>query len=265
VLRGRAFSAADRAGAGAVALVSHSLAQALWPNEDAIGRRLKLAPAHEAAEWITVIGIVADRYDIGRGEGGPPRRARAELYCRSPRARAAASCSPARQHGRTDGPGRMRGALQPIDIDQPITDVMSQSDLVYDNVRVQRGSVALRAPATLALLLSAIGRFGVIAYAVTQRKHEIGIRMALGAEPNDVVRLVLGVGARLVLWGIGIGLLSALAASQFLTMVVFGASPRDPLTLGFVSVLLAAVALTATWLPARRAARVDPIQAMTRN
>ena len=157
----------------------------------------------------------------------------------------------------------VRAELDTLDKDQPIENVRTMTQLVASSVGQRRLSVQLLAGFSgVALLLAAIGLYGLLAFNVTQRTQEIGIRMALGAQRRDVLGLVVCQGMRLALLGVGIGLAAALALSRVLQTLLFDVKPTDPLTFTAVSLALIAVALLACWLPARRAAKVDPIEAL---
>jgi putative ABC transport system permease protein len=137
------------------------------------------------------------------------------------------------------------------------------STLAAQSVGLRRVSTLLLAGfATLALVLAAVGIYGVMAYSVAQRTHEIGTRMALGAQPMDVLRLVLGQGARLTVFGVIVGVFTALVLTRFMASILFGVSPRDPLTFAGVAILLIFIALTACYIPARRAMHLDPMAAL---
>jgi putative ABC transport system permease protein len=157
----------------------------------------------------------------------------------------------------------VRSAVGSIDNAVPVAKVQTMDELLSQSVTAPRlGTVLLSSFAALALLLGAIGIYGVMSYAVTQRTHEIGVRIALGAQQRDVLQLVLGSGAKLALIGSGVGVGASLALTRFLSSLLFGISPTDLLTFAGVAVLLMAVALVACYLPIRRAMRVDPITAL---
>jgi putative ABC transport system permease protein len=153
--------------------------------------------------------------------------------------------------------------LWSIDPNLPVFKAISVDLLAHQTLGVRRASsVLISSVAFLALILSCIGIYGVMAYTVTQRTQEIGVRMALGAQRNDVLRMIMGFGIRLVFAGVMIGVAGAFASSRFLASLLFGVKPSDPLTLIAVSLLFVAVILLATFIPARRAANVDPMVAL---
>jgi ABC-type antimicrobial peptide transport system permease subunit len=157
----------------------------------------------------------------------------------------------------------IRGAVRAFDAGVPIFDVASMSERVARSAAPRRFVMQLLgAFALAALALAALGLYGVVAHSVGQRTREIGIRIALGAAPRDIVRLVLAGGAGLIAAGLGAGLLGALGASRFLSAILYEVGPGDPASLAAAAILLAAVAFAAHWLPARRAARVDPMTAL---
>lgn len=157
----------------------------------------------------------------------------------------------------------IRAAVAAVDKDQPISGVETMKQLVSDSVSTRRLTLVLLGLFSgLALVLAAIGIYGVMAYSVAQRTHEIGIRMAVGAQQKDVLGLVLGEGARLTLWGVGFGVAAALGLTRLLSSLLFAVSASDPLTYAAVAVVLVVVALLASYIPARRALRVDPIVAL---
>ncbi len=240
--------------AGGKVVINKTLAEKFWPGEDPIGRRIQLFGGQ--GPWVTVSGVVGDVRQMSLSE--PPRQ---ELYI-SYQAFAGQEMSMVVRT--TDDPERLgtavTKAIREVDPEQPVFGVMSMERLI-DNAGAERrvSMLLLLLFAAIALLLSALGIYGVMAYTTNQRRHEIGIRMALGARGGDVLRLVLGQGMRLVALGLGLGLVGAWLLSRVLASQLYGITRQDPLTYLSVAALLAFVALTATWLPARRATRVDPM------
>jgi len=157
----------------------------------------------------------------------------------------------------------VREQVKALDKDQPVARITTMEQLLSDSILQPRFNMLLLTIfAVLAWLLAAMGIYGVISYVVTQRSHEIGIRMALGAQKSDVVRLVVGQGMFLVMMGVAIGLAASVALTRVLSSLLYGVSARDPMIFGGVSILLAGVALLASYIPARRAAQVDPMVAL---
>jgi putative ABC transport system permease protein len=257
LIKGRAFTEQDKADAPNVILINETLARKYFPNEDPIGKRLNLGLNDIKGEIIGVVGDV--RSSNLTKEAGPefyvPYQkvafGEASLVVRTSSGDPA-SIAPA-----------MRSAIQELDKDQPLYEVRTMNSLVADSIARQRFSMMLIALfAVLALLLAAVGIFGVMSFLVTQRTHEIGIRMALGAQTFDVLKMIVGQGMTLTLVGIAIGLVAAFALTRVMSGLLYGVSATDPLTFIAVSAVLAAVALLACYIPARRATRVDPMVAL---
>ncbi len=257
LLRGRGFTDADREGAPGVVLVSEALARRHWPGEDPIGGRIRFPGAGE--EWRAVVGVVGDvKWERLTEEG------RSALYTPLAQGRT----GPMRVVAKTTGDPRtlaasLRGIVAALDPQTPVSDVRTVDQRISSSVERPRFAMLLLAAfAGVALLLGAVGIYGVIAYTVGQRTREIGVRMALGARSGDVLRLVLAQGAGLALAGVALGVGIALAVTQALRSLLFGVGAADPLTFALVPLLLVGVALLASWIPARRAARVDPMVAL---
>jgi predicted permease len=237
-------------------LVNHTMAEKYWPGADPIGRRVRLGMGSDRP-WLTVVGVVGDVRQIGLAD--PPKE---ELYS-SFHVVTSQEMSMVIRTGDND-PERLgaavTAAIRGVDPEQPVFSVMSM-ERVIENASAERriSMVLLLLFAGMALLLSAIGIYGVMAYTTTQRRQEIGIRLALGAGAPDVLRLVVGQGMRLVFVGLGAGLLGAWLLSRALASQLYGITAQDPLTYATVALLLGSVALVATWVPARRATRVDPM------
>jgi putative ABC transport system permease protein len=235
-------------------VVNRTMAEKYWPGANPIGRRVRVG---SDGPWLTVTGIVGDVRQIGLAD--PPKE---ELYSASHTVSSQEMSMVVRTVD--DDPERLgasvTAAIRSVDPEQPVFGVMSMDRLI-ENASAERriSMVLLLVFAGMALLLSALGIYGVMAYTTTQRRHEIGIRLALGAGAPDVLRLVVGQGMRLVLLGLAAGLLGAWVLSSALASQLYGITAQDPLTYATVALLLGSVALVATWVPARRATRVDPM------
>jgi putative ABC transport system permease protein len=252
-LQGRVFSASDLSeSAPRVAIVDEALAKIAWPQSDPIGQRVSFS--NEG--WFTVIGVVGSVKV--RGFTGPQK---GTLYF--PRPTSYMSLVIRSASARLPMVQAVRQAVASVDSQQPIFGIETMEQYISGSVSDQRlAAFLLGMFALLALVLAAIGIYGVISYSVTQRTHEIGIRIALGASRRDVLRLVLGRSLTLALVGIGIGVAAALGLTRLMTSLLYEVKPADPATYVAVSVVLVAVALAASYLPARRAMKVDPVEAL---
>ncbi|MGA9769131.1 MAG: ABC transporter permease [Blastocatellia bacterium] len=254
VLKGRAFTERDNDQATASVIINDMAARSYWPDEDPIGKRLQLE-----SEWFEIVGIVGDVKHMGQAS-----KARAEMYvsylkkpwpymtiiARSPRNAAAL--------GET-----LREEVQAVDPDQPVYSVSTLEQLVSRSVARRRSNMLLLGIfAALAMVIAAVGLYGVMSYAITQRKHEIGIRLALGANRRDILKMVLGYGLRLTLAGVAAGAVAALLLTRMIESLLFGVSATDPATFALVSITLTGVALGACFVPAHRATKVDPMIAL---
>ncbi len=257
VSAGRPFAAADRDGAPLVAIVNEALVKQYWPGENPIGRRIRVGNASSAPEWRTIIGVVGNVKHWALSDAAEP-----ELYLaleqwpqrtlnfvvRAPNAPAIAAS--------------VRQAFTAVDKDQPVT-IRLLDDLVTQSVGDPRfRSLLLGGFAAVALLLAIVGIYGVISYGVSQRTREIGVRLALGAENAEIVRLVVGEGIVLTLTGLALGLVGSFWMTRAIKGMLFQIAPTDALTFAATSLLLVLTATVASYLPARRAARVDPLIAM---
>jgi predicted permease len=266
VVRGRDFSDADVAGRPAAVLISDSFARHFWPNEDPIGKRLTMTFFPDAVR--EVVGVVADvkvdRLDESRpitilympldqlsvpatgGWNSFPMSLAVRMTSSSPTTVSAIS-----------------NAVHEIDPEAPLRDILSMDEVVSNSVSSQRfNMLLLGAFAGLALLLAAVGIYSVLSYSVKRRVSEIGIRLALGAQINDLLRMVVVEGMKPTLLGVAIGAACALALGRVLSGLIYGVTATDPFTFAAVAVLLAAIALLASIIPAYRATRVDPMQAL---
>jgi putative ABC transport system permease protein len=256
MLKGRNFSDADTEKSNAVTIISQGLAARYWPHEDPIGRHIQIARQPAPSE---IVGVVADLRNHGVGADMGE-----ELYTPVPQRPFATMNVVVKTSG---DPMQIvpavRSAIQSVDRDQPMTQVVSLEENLSGSVSQQRLSAMLLGIfAALALILAAIGIYGVTSYSVAQRSKEIGIRIAMGAQPSDVLRLIIGFGAKLAFLGVVIGVIAALALTQLMKTMLFGVTATDPETMAAVSITLIAVTLLACYIPARRAMSVDPVIAL---
>jgi predicted permease len=272
LLQGRELSERDGANAPLAVVINESMVRAYWPKGDALGKRIRVGRVYGRREMyasadapeavLTVVGIVADVKQTRMIEA----QARPEIYM------------PLAQQ--TDPPRIMafvvrsaidptqlltsiRGALATIDPQQPVYEVDTMDKVVADSFGPKRLTLFLLAfLAAVVLVLSSVGLYAALAYSVGQRRHEIGIRVALGAEGRDIRRMVVAHGARLALLGVVIGLAASLLLTRLMQDLLYGVSAGDPLTLAATALLLTAVALVACYVPARRATQIDPLVAL---
>ena len=258
---GRALDQRDGTAAPPVALINQTMARNLWPGENAIGRRFKQGSFDDPSPWITIVGIVGDVHQAGLDSPARP-----EMYL--PYLQQDFGFEPEYLVVRTPGDpmsiaDAVRQQIWAVDKEQPVAGAMPLEEMVDDTLaprKIQAG--LLGGFAVLALLLAALGIYAVLSFTVTQRTQEFGVRMALGAQPGDVLQMVVSQGARLFIFGAAIGLAAAFALSRTLEHLLFGVSATDPLSFVLVTLLLAGVSLLACYFPARRAMRVDPMIAL---
>jgi putative ABC transport system permease protein len=242
-------------------LVSEGLAARFWPNEDPVGKRIRLpsTPGGPENPWRTVAGVVGDVKQYGLDKPGT-----SAIYL--PHAQYPASFMTLVTRTSVE-PAEMLGTVkqvvQRLDPDQVPMEVATMQNVMVDSVRTQRFSMfVLAAFAALALALAAVGIYGVMSYVVAQRTHEIGIRIALGARIGNIFGLVMGNALWLALAGIALGAVGAFALTRLMKSLLFGVAPTDIATFVVVCVGLGVVALVASFLPARRATKVDPLVAL---
>ncbi len=265
LVRGRFFSAGDDDQAPRVALIDEAMASRYWPNQDPVGQRIKFGRRGSNASWMTIAGVVGNIKTDGFDQPDQPHLYLAMLqnpnYAMAVYLRADAnSASTAGLAGLAQA---LRREVQAVDPDLPVFGERTMEDLVSASLAQRRFAVQVVGLfGALALLLSGIGIYGVMAWSVSQRTREIGIRLALGADAGAILRWILGQGMRLTLIGVMVGLVGAFALTRLLRGMLFGVGPTDPLTYACLAALLAAVALLACYIPARRAMKVDPMVAL---
>jgi len=264
LVRGRFFDRTDGERTPGVVIINNTMARRFWPNEDPIGKRMKAG--FDGSQWCTVVGIVGDVKHTGLDAA-----TNAEMYYHYLQI-------PSELMGFVEGtmtlvlrtqsePNSMvaaaRGEVQKLDPDLAVFNVKTMQDLVGGSLAGARfRTLLLGVFAGIALILAATGLYGVIAYAVTQRTNELGVRMALGAQKSDVLKMVVGEGAQLAAIGIGVGLVVAFPLMRIISRLLFGVNASDPLTFAATSSLILLVALTASYLPALKAIKVDPLVAL---
>ncbi len=255
VLKGRAFTERDNAEAAGSVIINETAARRDWPDEDPIGKRLQL----EGDEWFEIVGVVGDVKHLGQAS-----KARAEVYVSYLKRPwpfmtiVARSLQNATALGET-----LREAVLAVDHDQPVYSISTVEQLVSRSVIRRRSNMLLLGIfAVVAMVIAAVGLYGVMSYSITQRKHEIGIRIALGASRRDILKMVLGYGLTLALTGVATGAVAALMLTRLIKSLLFSVSATDPATFALISVVLIGVALGACFVPARRATKVDPMVAL---
>ena len=263
LLSGRGFTEHDNNSAPGVVVISQAVARSVWPAEDPIGMRVTLEDHPKAKDWFTIIGVVNDVRQQGLTK--KPHPAIYQPYQQVTRPFFLSHMTFAvRTAGNPQSvAAAMRRVLHEVDKDQPVQSITTMTDIIATTTAEPRFQTRLISIfSMLALLLSAIGIYGVLAYSVTERTHEIAIRMALGAEKSDITRMVLHRSLVLVAAGVALGIAGAFAVTRVLAKFLFEVKPTDPATFVMVATLLAVVALCAGLLPARRATRVDPLVAL---
>ncbi len=258
--RGRAIGEHDLTDSAQVALINQTMADQLWANQDPIGRRIKFPGSESRPQpWRTIVGVVSDVSQYALDKKAPM-----QIYL--PHSQFPTSFDNIVVKTENDPStlfAAVRREILAVDKDQAVYNVVTLEQLQSDSISLRRFFMfLLMVFAVLTLTLAAVGIYGVMSYAVTQRTQEIGIRMALGARSSDVLKLVVKGGIALALAGVGIGLVTALALTRLMESVLFGVTPTDALTFGIGSLGLVAVAAFASYIPARRATKVDPLVAL---
>ena len=253
LLRGRFFSEQDSPSNPNVAIISETLARRYFANQDPIGRQMRFGFPPNGNVSREIVGVVGDVRDVALSQKPGPMMyvpfAQAPLYGGEVVVRSSLSASSVA--------AAIRQAVRSIDKDLPVTDVASFPDALGQSISRERfRTFLLGSVSAIALVLAAVGIFGVVSYSVSQRTHEIGIRMAVGAQRRDVLHLILGQGAKLAMLGLGIGVVLAFPLMRLIaSLLAHGVSATDPLTFGAVAIVLLGVAVTASYIPARRAMR----------
>ncbi|HYJ87663.1 MAG TPA: ABC transporter permease [Pyrinomonadaceae bacterium] len=257
LIKGRTFTERDGKDVPSVVIINQTMARSIFPNEDPLARRLVVGGAKSASQ---IVGVVGDVRHSGLDAEPKPEMYVSYLQTVRP----AYTVAVRTEVDPSSIVPSLRNEISAIDKDQPISLVKTMNELRSESLAQLRfNTTALSLFAGIGLILAGVGIYGVMAYSVAQRTHEIGIRMALGAQPENVLKLVLGQGMVLAIIGVGIGLAASLALTRVMASLLFGGvTTTDPMTFAFVSLMLALVALLACYIPARRATRVDPLIAL---
>jgi putative ABC transport system permease protein len=254
--QGRYFDDGDRDGSTSVAIVNESFVRRYFPNEICLGKRLH-SWVHKN-DWLTIVGVVGDVRDWAERESQPQIYV-PYLQAGVPYMTLLVHTGPNPKHWAA----AVRSQITSVDKDQPPHDVATMDELQAGSLTPRRVNMFLfGAFAALGLILALVGIYGVVSYSVSQRTHEIGVRMALGARRGDVLKSALGQGFRLTCVGVGIGIIGALAVTRFMSSLLYGVQPTDPVTFVAVSLVFVGVALLASYIPARRATKVQPMVAL---
>jgi predicted permease len=261
ILQGRAFTEHDKEGAPGVLIVNQALVQEIFPGDDPIGKRITFGntDANQQPYWFEIVGVVANVRSLELRE-----EATSELYFSNSQNTYATMSLVIRS---SVEPGSLSGSLRQIvaEVDKtvPVSNIAPMDHVVSQSIMQPRFNVFLLGLfGTVAMLLAAAGIYGVTAYTVTQRTHELGIRIALGAQVSDVLRMILGQGMAVIGVGLALGLIAAFALMRLLRSLLFGVGENDPITFGAITLVLMLVALLACYIPARRATKVDPLVAL---
>jgi len=261
LLRGRKFSIEDRPDAPRVAIVNDALARRSWPGADPVGKRFMFGPRDAESPWYTVVGVVADMR-----RQGPEREALPQVFVpltQNPAPRNVAFFIRSSSPDPLALAGAVKAAVGRVERNAPVSGVVPLQRQLGAYLAQRRFQTSLLTGfSVVALLMAAVGIYGLIQYSIATRTREIGLRMAIGAQAGDIFRMVISEGVMLSLTGVAIGLAGAWWLGRAGSSLLFGVTATDPLTFAAVSLLLTAVAAAACYFPARRAMRVDPIRAL---
>jgi putative ABC transport system permease protein len=258
-LAGRDFTDSDGIGSPPAVIVNQALAKRYFPNEDPIGKRISRSAPGENPIWFSIIGVVGDVRHAGlAAEPGP------QIYSSYYEDPVLTMSVVVRSRSNPTSIALLvRSEIQKADSDIPVFNVRTMEQSASESIAPNRITMLLLGFfAAVALVLAAAGIYGIMAYSVTQRTFEVGVRMALGARPRDIITMILKQGMVLTLIGLGVGFVAALAATRVLSSVLFEISATDLLTFAIAPLILMAVALVACLIPARRATKVDPVIAL---
>ena len=258
LLEGREFTEQDREGTPNVSLINESLARQLWQGESPVGKRLNLGDANQP-DWCEVVGVVGDVKSFGL-----EKETHSDIFRPFAQVPFPIMAFTIRTSGDPISLApAVRREIWSVDKDQPLFKVLSLEQLATESLTLRRVSLILLGVfAALALVIAAVGIYGVMSYSVAQRTNEIGVRVALGAKPGDILKLIVGQGSLITLIGVGIGLLAAFILSRLIATLLYGVSATDTLTFIGAPLISASVALLACYIPARRAMKVDPMVAL---
>ena len=254
VLAGREFTHQDTVAASRVVVINQSMARKYWPKENPVGKRIL-----EGGSWLTVVGVVGDMRNWGLDSESDIQIFRPYTQAAWPTMNVVV---------RTAGPSMsflpaIKKAMSDVEPDRPVSDIETMQNIVQDSLGSRRfPTLLLSAFALLALILATVGILGVVSYSVAQRTHEIGIRMALGARAADVLKLMVRGSMTWVVVGIAVGVAGSLGLTRLLGTLLYNVKPSNPVVLGTVSLLLTCIGLLASYIPARRVAKVDPMVAL---
>jgi len=256
LIKGRDFSDRDKSDAPAAAIINDELARIYFPGEDPIGKRISF---DDRQSWISIVGIIGDVKQLGLDSSAKPEVYFPYLQVVAPEMSLVIRTS----SNPLSLAAALKSQIQAIDKDLPIDDAKTMQQLLAESSSGRRFNMLLLSVfAAVALVLAIVGIYGVMSYTVARRTHEIGIRVAVGAQPLDVFRMVIGQGMKLAIIGVACGLVGAFGLTRLMTTMLFGVEPTDPATFVSIAVLLTGVTLVACYIPARRATKVDPLVAL---
>jgi predicted permease len=258
LLSGRFFDQSDNAQSATI-IVNEAFARRCFPGEDAIGKRVKFAKPHEQGPWETIVGVVRNEKQDSMSADPRPEAYKSQLQ----ETQSTMTLVVRTGVDPRSLVGTVRDQIRALDKDLPPYEVQTMNDLLYESMARERFTMMLLVVfAALALTLASIGIYGVMSYAVTQRTQEIGIRMALGAQTRDIFKQVVGQAMQLAGIGVALGLTAAFGLTRLMESLLYGVSTTDPLTFGLIAILLSGVSLVASYIPARRATKVDAMVAL---